>query len=141
MEGTGDERLMFLRHQSSPLATACVLLGVGECQLKPTIEDVRASMDWSVHVSFPFFNHPDVGDVDDGKFLPVIQHPGSTFLHMSPDESKAVEKQMRQVLAVIPFVIILSLFIIISGIIVWVLVSCNSNFMYFFSFTVHDICT
>lgn len=98
------------------------LLGSGQCQEKPFFDDVKNSIGDTIHISGPFFERPENIDVYDGKFLPVVQHPGTSFIHMGPDVSAAVQQQMNQLLNVIPFVIILALFVIIIGMLAWIFV-------------------
>ena len=90
---------------------------------KSTIMDVKRDIDSYVQVSFPLLGRQELTHYLGFAFVPVIKHPGVVFFIIKESLDEQVSAMMKSIFSVWPIIFINGLLIVMTGIIVWSLVS------------------
>ena len=90
---------------------------------KQNMDRVVEDIDNFTELSFPMTTNPVEEDAVNAKFVPVIKYPGAVFITKDTDLDSRVIQMILDILNVWPIFIINILFMILTGGIIWVLVS------------------
>lgn len=90
---------------------------------KPNMDRVAEDIDEFTDLSFPLSVNPAKNDSLNSKYVPLLSYPGAVFIIKNLDASSHVKKMIGDVLATWPIFLLNFFFTLISGALVWFLVS------------------
>ena len=90
---------------------------------KSTIMDIQRDIDSYVQASFPLLGRQELTHYLGFAFVPVIKHPGVVFFIIKESLDEQVSAMMKSLFSVWPIIFINGLLIVMTGIIIWSLVS------------------
>lgn len=94
--------------------------GKGNWAEKHTSQEASSDIIGSPSLSFPFFLDDSTASYLTGTFVPVISYPGSFLFTMAPAFDNFVDLQIKEIASILPFILIMLLFIVICGILLWI---------------------
>ena len=90
---------------------------------KRSLKDMKKDIDESVHASFPIFGSSHMMSYNGYEFVPLFPHPGVIYYIVKDSLATQVLAMIKNILNTWPIFLFNILLILISGVIIWALVS------------------
>ena len=97
---------------------------------KRSLNDMKKDIDDNVHTSFPIFGSSERVSYNGYAFVPLFSHPGVIFYIIKDPLRTQVIGMIKNVFNTWPIILINLLMIVISGFIIWALVSYTLKLFY-----------